>query len=285
MPIGIVEELFIATDPTTGLKEVWYRNSNVTRSLVIRSLLSANPESVNWGTWKNQFVVRTGTTLPTQQYAVFNLVRVGLSSGADGIGPTAVAHLVRIETPAAPVLDNIYLLQLQASYDSGTAEGRRWQLHGVSTFLGGVSSASFIGSPVTPTARTLATGNVNLTLKTLLLNVSPSGGLTFSGTSVLYGLDAYGDLIFTIVTTIGSFTFTGTQTKLTYVTGPGPSLCGWAGSTTTASAGAVITLDQAHLFVVNTTRALIVFQTSRPSPACQVVDYGGYYGTLLRQIE
>ena len=119
MGLGIVEELFIATDPTTSLKEVWYRNSNVTQSLQVRQFLNANPTSVQWGTWKSKFVVRTGTSAATHQYFVFTLVRVGISSGADGLGPTAVAHYVRTETPATTALP---LITVYASVTATSGE-------------------------------------------------------------------------------------------------------------------------------------------------------------------
>lgn len=258
MPIGIVEELFIATDPTTGLNEVWYRNSNVTQSLVIRSLLNANPESVNWGTWKSEFVVRTGTLATAQQYYTFNLIRVGLTSGADGIGPTAVAHLKRTETPYTSTLpllmlsarvtvrrDNNYHINSSATY---TLPG------GIPTYQDGSSSA------VQGNREAIGTGSRSVSLLNLIVL-----GATISS----YGLDAVGDLILAVRGTIPDVTINDVPRVST---SPGPasgSLTECASITTTTNDTVTLTSafkNDTHLWVINHTRLLILMRTTKATP-------------------
>lgn len=67
----IVEELFIATDPATGRKEVWFRNGTVVDSLKLRDQLGADPKGVKWGVNKTGFYVLTEDDV----YVVFELDR------------------------------------------------------------------------------------------------------------------------------------------------------------------------------------------------------------------
>ena len=69
--VGIIEELFIATHPKTGLVEVFFRNYDQIVSLDLRAQLPADPVAVLWGVNTNTFGVRTGT----DTYHVFQLQR------------------------------------------------------------------------------------------------------------------------------------------------------------------------------------------------------------------
>ena len=258
MPLGIVEELFIATDPTTGLREVWYRNSNVTQSLAIRNLLNANPVGVNWGTWKSQFVVRTGTTSATHQYFIFNLVRVGLSSGADGIGPSAVAHYVRTETPATSTLP---LVMVTGSTRVTTfREGTLFETRG-HLVDNGVTCDSVVdslgGSLLENSIIDTGSRSYSVTVGNLLTN---SAGVDF-------GLDSSGDLILTITRAIlGQAITNGNRATTTYSEAV-PHSGGCAPTATTVNTAITPSLvpraGETHLFIVNNTRNLVLFQTAK----------------------
>lgn len=89
---GVVEELFIALSPLTGLVDVWFRNDQQVTNLNIRSVLPADPEYVKWGSRGDAFFVRT----PTHRYHVFSLNRtVDVAIGAAPV----TATFVRTDSP------------------------------------------------------------------------------------------------------------------------------------------------------------------------------------------
>lgn len=66
----VVEELFIATDPKTGKKEVWFRNALMLVNMNLRAKLPNDPEQVKWGARGDSFFVRVDT-----KYFIFRFTR------------------------------------------------------------------------------------------------------------------------------------------------------------------------------------------------------------------
>lgn len=95
---GIVEELFIANNPATGLPGVWFRNWSVTAEILPRSAFSAAPKSVKWSPNKNRFVVQIGTTPANFQYLIYDMPRDVEHIFGSGVIPST--SLARTESPA-----------------------------------------------------------------------------------------------------------------------------------------------------------------------------------------
>lgn len=127
---GIVEELFIATDPETDLKEVWFRNDQQITSLAIRNLLPADPTRVRWGESMRHFVVETGEPtaqdLANQAVHPFGFLRVvkqyHLFQFTDGTDPLQVlgadepeVQLLATFSPYSSTL-TLFTLRLELDY-------------------------------------------------------------------------------------------------------------------------------------------------------------------------
>ena len=178
MPEGVVEELFIANVPATGVKEVWFRNWSVTANLGLRAAgtLAENPESVVWGetSGHDRFVVRTGTTPGTQKYYIFSIIRTG-NDVVFGTGVIPTATLVRTENPALSTGIQVVKLSIESfvhketrsmfgsvhtSVDSNSA-GATWHVESLEGRLTATSTTtSAIGTQTLTLADILATVGV-----------------------------------------------------------------------------------------------------------------------------
>lgn len=93
-PTGdVIEELFIATDPATGKREVWFRNEAQVTMLDLRKILPGDPEYVKWGSRGDAFFVRTAGHV----YHIFSLERQDPDKSVGRAD--ASATLVRTDTP------------------------------------------------------------------------------------------------------------------------------------------------------------------------------------------
>ncbi len=71
--LGIIEELYVAPDPDTGLVEVWFRNHGIATPLGLRPRLPADPTGVKWGADRDSFVV----LMRPNRFSVFTFERAG----------------------------------------------------------------------------------------------------------------------------------------------------------------------------------------------------------------
>lgn len=132
--LGIVEELFIATDPTieSGPKtDIFFRNySQVTRLNVASQLPAGTPWKVFWGTNPDVFAVLTGTDEATADtYSVFRINRpsrvVAGVTTFNKVFPTSKKvslkeKLYDVTLSSAISLD---LTQIQVNWDRNSDEG------------------------------------------------------------------------------------------------------------------------------------------------------------------
>ena len=191
MPEGIVEELFIAPVPATGVSEVWFRNWSVVANLGLRAAgtLAEDPESVVWGQTKDKFVVRTGIFPGEQTYYLFHIPRsIGTIFG-DGVIPTVV--LDRVLSPFNSALTLLVLNATKTSifHVQDVHVTTRWNARVFHTaacrpngFNSGTVDSTSDLSTTTPT-----TGSVTVTLGNVLVDEA--------ATTVTYGLNHAGDLV------------------------------------------------------------------------------------------
>src|SRR4030095_14388970 len=128
-----VEELFIATNTTSGLVEVWFRNDQQVTNLELRVHMDADPVYVKWATRSDGFVVATAA----HHYYICTLSRT-----ADQIlrAPQPSATVVRDEQP----LDqNIPLVQAQNTFTL-SGEEKYWTMtwNGINGSAGSLNEAA-----------------------------------------------------------------------------------------------------------------------------------------------
>lgn len=239
MPDGIVEELFIAAVPATGVVEVWFRNWSVTANLGLRASgdLDEDPESVTWGQTKDRFVVRTGTTTATQKYYIFRIPRSAVIFG-EGVIPSTT-----LERTVTPYTSGLSLGTVVVDLSETT--GLRVSVNGATTI-----TVALIGACTVTGVDTTLTGLLDgpRTVRTL----STTGTITLStvlsaASEVRYGLDDSGALVLLVVGDVPSFTADGTQSVYT-ITTPCPGAVSQADSVVSLTASP--RTGERHLWVV-----------------------------------
>ena len=255
MPDGIVEELFIAPVPATGVSEVWFRNWSVVANLGLRAAgtLTEDPTLVAWGQTKDRFYVRTGSVPATYKYYIFRIPRsIGTIFG-EGVIPSTT--LERTKGPF--ISSDISVLALPYSVSSEAKGGDTALFVSVhqpltSACVEGTRTFEFL-SVVQASQVDVATGTQNINLGSLI-----SSG---SGVSVQAALDDSGNLILFLVAAVTSFTVAGTRTtEAANTSSCTPGLSATATSAITMSI--VPRSDQGNLWIINTQTSARIYTTA-----------------------
>lgn len=269
-----IEELFLFTDPATGVKDVWFRNYSVVANLKIRSAMGADPESVAWGPDGTKFVVRAGPAgVPSSmKYHVF-----GLNRKADtALQPKKIpkATLLRTESPAQSALvlyqASVTLSTKTQSLTVVTLTNAHLSLSTDGTFC--ITNIDGLSVPFSVTTGTEDHGSAvqAITLGTIMASGSPV---------VRYGLNAAGDLILLVVgTPVAQDIAGGVRDTVTMPAELWPFTHCDHPPVTSTTVPTTLTLfprsGERHLWVVNHTAGTVLYRSTASAPVLNLTSFG-----------
>jgi hypothetical protein len=289
---GIVEELFIATDPSTMARQVWFRNDQQVTNLDLRRLLPGDPVAVRWGADTRSFVVRVGgpagaidftgeVTNPPQNQTYHAFELVDANPGQILGATTAAAKLLASYSPSTSTLE---VMAYTAEY-AGSTFSRHLKTEFMATEIDPppigehdpipqcVPSAFSVSDFAdTSLLESGSTDRVAVTLGELLLQqVLESFDTPFGPSAIVdFGLDADRHLLLAVrarkrVEVLVPTTIVGEVQEA--VAGE----CGWTGEgQPPGSQGVAVRDGEAHAWVIDLTAGAIRFRTNQVEAALKV---------------